>query len=367
MPTVTRRLSGQVTITTTASSAEIYMDNNWDLTKTFMIFSLSTTTNAGYYEATVVTGKLYQGSGTKYAKFERLSTGVYIDAVIEYQIFQMDEASVQHGSVSFTSSDTSKTATVTSVDTTKTFIIATSRCDVVSANPQHFLVTAEVTDATTLTFQRGTASGNCSVEFMCVTISDINTLQTKTGSIISSGSNQTDVTITSVDLTKTITFAHFRTTSGTFQSKHNREAHLTSATNLRIESYSNIASGTLYYVVFVVEFKAGTAYTGYTSQAFGDTATTASIGGTVDTTKTIGKLCGACSTWAEANATAQNSGDTPHRVTFTSTQITATRGKTGVAAYFAWEVMEFAPSSNPTIFDHAVNRGLGRGVLRGLA
>jgi len=349
MPTITRKLSGSTSIAAVNSSVTVAIDDNWNLAKTFMVFTLSTPTIADYYEACVISGKIVQGSGTKNLVFERLSVGVYIIASIEYQVIEMDEATVQRGAATFTASETSKTAVITSVDLTKTFVIATGRIgNNVGAYPDSFLITVELTSATQLTFRRGTATGNMAIEYMVVTISDIATLQTKTGSITSSGSNQTDITITSVNLNKTILFAYFRTTAAVFQSRHNRESCLTSETNLRLESYINISSGTLYYVVYVIEFNSSNVYRGSTSIASGNTAVTESIGGTIDITKSLAKLGGSYNCWARANTASYNSGDSLFRISsLTSTQITFTRGKTGIAAFVDWEVIEFTKISVP--------------------
>jgi hypothetical protein len=350
MPNVKRRWSGSTSFGAVPNSVTVGIDDNWDLTKTFLVFSISTPTNANYYEAAVVSGKIVQGSGTKNLVFERASTGVYIVVSIEYTVIEMDEAIVVHGSSTFTNSQTVKTITITSVDLTKTFVITSGRiADNVSANPQHFLITAVLTNATTLTLTRGTALGALSIEYQIITISDIKSLQTKSGSITSSGSNITDVAITSIDLNKTITFSYFYTTCATFQSKHNREGHLTSDINLRLEAYTNIATNTLYYYVYIIEFASSNVYRGRTSMPSGNTVVTVNIGGTVDLTKTLAKLCGSYCCWTEANASAQDSGDSPFRTSMylSTTVLNATRGKTGIAGYFAWEVIEFTKISVP--------------------
>lgn len=353
MPKVTRRFAGNTTIATTASDSAVYLDSNWDINKTFVVFTASTDSNISYNEAGVVSAKLYVDTGVLYVKFERASSGVYINVYIDYTVIQLENTTVQRGQTVFTASDTSKTATITSVDTTKSFILATGRINVTSANAEHFCFTADLTNATTLTFQRGTASGTLTVEWQVVTITDIKSLQVKTGSVTSSGSNQTDVTITSVDTTKSIVIPYYRTTTSTFQSKHFRETHLTSATNVRFESYSNIATGTIYYSFTVVEFNTGKVNRGYSAFNSANTSETVNIGATIDTGVALAKLQGIGHHWGEANAATNNTGDNLMRISsLSTTQLTASRGRSGVSGYFAWEIIEFAGASGQLYWEH---------------
>jgi hypothetical protein len=361
MPTVSRKLADHVELLSANTSVTVDIDNNWDLSKTFLVFTHTSPTNLDNYERSVVSGKLYESGGTKYVKFERGESGTQF--WIDYQIIQINEAYVQHGQCSLP--DASNTAAIVSIDTTKTFIIATARTNVSNAAAEDFCFLAEVTDATTITFTRNDTTGELTIEYQVITIPEIKSLQVKTGNITSAGSNVTNISITSVDMTKTITFTYFKTSAATFTGRHFREGHITSATNLRFESFTNIASGSIDYLIYVIEFQVSNVYMNYDTITAVNLQTDVSIGATVNLDKTLFKLNGIMGVWLEVESSVKNSGDSITTAwTFTTTQFTVSKGKSGLLTAFAWEIIEFVPLP---IADHNVMRGCARGVMRGVS
>jgi len=361
MPTVSRRLADTVVLTSGSTSVTVDIDNNWDLSKTFMVFHHAAPSLVDNYERSVLAGKIYESGGTKYIKFERGESGSEYN--IDYQILQINEAYVQHGQCSV--GDYSNTATINSIDTTKSFIIATAQINYGNAYPSNFCFLAEITNSTTLTFTRDTTTGTLTIEYMVITIPEIKSIQVKTGTITSGGSNVTNITITSVDLTKTITFTYYKISYDAATCKHLREGHLTSATNLRFESFVNIPSDAIDYLIYVIEFQVSNVYSGYDTIAVGDLQTTVAIGATVNVDKSLFKLNGIMSTWVEGNSSVRNQGDTLTTVwDLQATQFIAGKSKSGILTAFAWEVIEFLPMA---LVDHNVMRGCARGVMRGVS
>jgi hypothetical protein len=197
-------------------------------------------------------------------------------------------------------------------------------------------------------------------------MSDITAVQFVEGQITSATPNQYDKTITSVDLNKSIVIPYFRT--NTFVNAGGfREAHLTSATNLRVESYYYLAPGaTINYKVFIVTFATGQAYRGYSTVASANTTSTVSIGAVVNKDRCIFLLNAHCFTWVEAITTSTDPGYTVNRISnFTNTQLTITRSQTGAEGSFAWELYQFDDISVPSV--GYMNKGawLGHALLPG--
>jgi len=355
MPSVLNRVSGSATILNVNSFVEVNLGTGWTLSRSFVTFGISCPTTSGYYEASCVTGQLSTSGSDLIARFERASSGVFVELTINYTVIELSGITVQRGSVTFNQLDTTKTATISSVTTSKTFIIATGRTNITSADPVYFLFTALVSSSILLTFQRELTppgSQQLYVEYQCITIPDIVSKAVYTGSVTSAGSNQTDITITSVDLTKSIIIPYYRTSFSGMQGQHFRETHFTSSTNVRFEAYTNITSAALYYSFVVLTFPTAKVNRGYSAFTTGNTSEVVSIGATIDTTKCMARLMGQQQI-CEAYTANQDAGDTHMRISaLSTTQLTATRGKSGVAAYFAWEIIEFGVLSGVKKWEH---------------
>jgi hypothetical protein len=113
-------------------------------------------------------------------------------------------ATVQRGTVSFASGEDDKTATISSVDLTKSFIAITVRTDSgANANLSYF--TAVFENATTIRLRRQTTGASSVVSWEVVTISDA---VVQAGFREFSGATQATESITAVDLATTFVIAH---------------------------------------------------------------------------------------------------------------------------------------------------------------
>lgn len=347
MSGITRKQTGFSTLTTTVVEANI--DNNFDLTKSFAIATISCGGDASNYEDIAVKYKIYDDSGQKKIHFERGSGG-YRYVYINWQVVEIDTATVEHGEIAMDGTDTVANATITAVDLDKTFVIASLCLESNDAHSELMLFTTELTSTTNCQFVVGDdyAPADRKIAYQIISMTDISAIQFVEGQITSATSHILDKTITSVDLNKSIVIPYFRTNTfinaGGF-----REAHLTSATNLRIESYYALGVGaTIDYKVFIVTFATGQAYRGYSTISSANLTSTVSIGALVNKDRCIFLLNAHCFTWVEAATTSTDPGYTVNRISnFTNTQITITRSQSGAEGSFAWELYEFDDISVP--------------------
>ena len=123
------------------------------------------------------------------------------DGVVEWQVVEYTDATVQTGDVSFGTNDASKTATITSVDTGKSWLIytyETSGGGEPEEDMDENLIRGLITNATTLTFDRydGTASSTIDLTWYVVEFTDGTTVQHDSKNF-STSQTQQDVTLTS--------------------------------------------------------------------------------------------------------------------------------------------------------------------------
>ena len=365
MPSIIRKLEGSTTIGSTSGSSIIDIDNNWDLSRTFLIFGITCPSNQNLYGYNATVGNLYEESGTKKVKFEREFSGTVVVITINYTIIEMTNTVVQHGYVDFPNGTTVKTATITAVAVTKTFVLAGASTETYDAWARDFFILTEVTNTTTITLRRGQGSGDLHCHYQVIEMSEITSLQTLSGTI--SNTNATlDITITEVDLTKAILIPSYRITSANFDSDNNRTIRLYNSTTIRFSAIYGISDGYIYYNFVVIELPYINVLRAYTTISSGDSTADVTHGGTIDPNRSIVKIGGNARTWCSANYSSKNAADSCFRPSaLTASQFTLTRGKSGVTAYVPWEVIEF-PALSATVLDHPTGRGLSRGVIRGI-
>ncbi|MDH3605688.1 MAG: hypothetical protein OER12_01690, partial [Acidimicrobiia bacterium] len=177
--------------------------------------------------------------------------------VVEWQVVQYDGASVQSGDLSFASGDSSRNATVTSVDTSKSWLIYSYRTNFsATQNIGEKLLRGTVADSTTLTFDRSVSGTTNDLSWYLVEFTDATTVQH--GSV-AFGSSDTlkDVTITAVDPANSISVGGYQMTGGRSPYASNDvpgvawfTLDVTSATNLRVERSAALATADLgWYVI----------------------------------------------------------------------------------------------------------------------
>lgn len=122
-----------------------------------------------------------------------------VSGTLEWQVIEFTDSSVQTGEVSFLTTDTSKTANITSVDLDKSWLLVSMKTDTGDiANIGQKLVRGAITDATTLTFDRDSTGQALQVTYHVVEFSDGTTVQ-RGSSSFDSATVQNDVTISNVD------------------------------------------------------------------------------------------------------------------------------------------------------------------------
>ncbi|MGD0101042.1 MAG: DUF2341 domain-containing protein, partial [Acidobacteriota bacterium] len=194
-----------------------------------------------------------------------LQTAPSTGTVLEWQVVQYTNSSVQYGTVSFATTDSSKTATVTSVDTTKSWLICSYNSAAGVTGISQKLVEGVLTNSTTLTFTRLANGQAITLRYYLVTFTDGTTVQSGTTAF---GTTDTtlNATISSVDLTRTLAAASSFQRGG--QSSYTGDdqpatgwftTKLSSATNLQL-TRGNALSSTANVSWYVVQFPAPQAF-----------------------------------------------------------------------------------------------------------
>jgi hypothetical protein len=186
------------------------------------------------------------------------------DGTADWQVVSMANASVQRGDLSFLTTDASATVTVSSVDTTKSFLIAswTTNGDGIGAN----FVRGRITSPTQLTFDRGATGRALNLTWFLVTLTDGSAVQSGNSSF-STATTQVNVSsLAPVTLSRSVAFlsGFQRGGSTPFAGLSPSDnpgvgwftADLTSTTNLRL-TRGTTQSATAEAAWFVVEFAQG--------------------------------------------------------------------------------------------------------------
>src|SRR5690349_20573973 len=145
---------------------------------------------------------------------------------------------VQSGSATIADGASSTTATITAVDTTKSFVVFSERVD--SVNPIDAQVSGQLTNATTVTFARMGTTGAVAVEWYVAEFTSGVSVQR--GSV-SSTNTSIDVTLPSaVTLSQSFPLVSMRTDGTTFNGNDFVAPTLTTATNLNFALKSGLAA-----------------------------------------------------------------------------------------------------------------------------
>ena len=164
-------------------------------------------------------------------------------AIVEWQVVEFtDIAVVQTGDVAFASGEGSKTDTLTSVDTSKAWLIyGYTSDDGTISDIGEKLVRGMVTNATTLTFDRDNTGQNMDLTWYLVEFTDGTSVQHASEAFTSS-QTQRNVTITAVDTARSFAVAGHYMRGGKSPYSANDNAgvgwvtlELTTATNLKID------------------------------------------------------------------------------------------------------------------------------------
>jgi len=160
----------------------------------------------------------------------------------EWQVVEFAAATVQTGDISWAAGDATRTATVTTVDTAKSWLLFSYQSAAgTTANIGQKMVRGVVTNPTTLTFDRNNTGQTMTLTWSLITFTDETKVQSGTA-WFSASESQKDVTIASVDTSKAIAAAgaiHYRGGSTPYSADDNPGTgtvtlDFTSSTNLRL-------------------------------------------------------------------------------------------------------------------------------------
>ncbi|MGH7313504.1 MAG: PQQ-binding-like beta-propeller repeat protein [Candidatus Rokuibacteriota bacterium] len=191
------------------------------------------------------------------------TAGSTLDGTADWQVVSMANASVQRGDLSFLSTDASLTVPVASVDTTKSFVVASwlSYGGAIGAN----FVRGRITSPTQLTFDRGTTGAALDLTWYLVTLTDGSSVQSGNASF-GAAATQVDVSLSAVTLSRSVAFLSGNQRGGSTPyaglSPNDNPgvgwftADMTGTTNLRL-TRSVTGSATAEAAWFVVSFAQG--------------------------------------------------------------------------------------------------------------
>lgn len=194
-----------------------------------------------------------------------------IFSVIFYTIIHVSETqaaqlkSAQSNTTILANGNSSVTASISSVDTGKAFLVF--GVSVTDASPAGALITGQMTSSTTLTFRRVGTSGNVTIKW--------HVAEFVSGVTVQRGSTSTttptiNVPLTSVDLTKSFPIISLRAGGTVASNQDFSRAKLTSSTNLQLSLDAVRSDGVVEWQV--VKYDDSQVQTGDVSFANGDSS-----------------------------------------------------------------------------------------------
>jgi hypothetical protein len=170
-----------------------------DLSKTFALISYQHT-GTTYGVADFYRARLTSSANLELSKQAGGSTG----AVVDWQVVELTAGgTVQKGDLSFLSSDTSKTAVINAVDSTKAFLLAYWNVGGTGIAPN--FIRGRIASATQLTFDRADTGTAVSLTYFVVGLNDASAVQNGNASFSSSETTK-GVTLTAVSLSRSVAF-----------------------------------------------------------------------------------------------------------------------------------------------------------------
>jgi YD repeat-containing protein len=226
------------------------------MSKTFVLVSAAPNfTNNGLDERWTIRGRLT--SSTNLELF-RTENGSAVDAY--WQVVEMQGASVQRGIATIPDSTTSVNASITSVDTTKSFLIMNIAADSsANGNEGRYLIRGAFTNSTTLTFNRVGTQGTPTIAWEVVSMSDGTTVQSGAKSTTATSDSTLNQTLSSaVDLARSFVYLSVQggaNGTATDLGEVSWTGSLTSTTNLRLQRGATGSQATINWQA--VQFAAG--------------------------------------------------------------------------------------------------------------
>lgn len=250
--------------------------------------------------------------------------------------------SVQQGTVSLSSAQTSNTATVSSVNSNNYAVHYLGSTNVATATSYNKVDIGLTYSGTTVTATRDTSGAGETCGFVLIEFNGAalnQAVQAISKSWVSSGTSTTS-TITSVNTSRSLIIYAGQQSDGTTNgARLKQKAMLTNSTTVTFD-VNTANSQNLIYNCHVVEFVSGvlasSAQRGTTTISASSTSNTSTIS-SVTTSKSLLSFLGATTT-----LTTNSQGSILAGTSLTnSTTVTASRGGTSNAVTASWEVMEF--------------------------
>jgi hypothetical protein len=223
-----------------------------DLSKTYALISYQHT-GTTYGVADFYRARLTSPTNLELSKQAGGSTG----AVVDWQVVELTAGgTVQRGDLSFLSSDASKTAAISAVDSTKAFLLA--YWNVGSAGIAPNFIRGRITSATQLTFDRADTGTTINLTYFVAELNDASTVQNGNTSFLSTETSK-GVTLTSVALSRSVAFLSGKGYGGITSANADNPgpgwftADLTTTTNLQLVR-GTTGTATADAAWFVVEF-----------------------------------------------------------------------------------------------------------------
>ena len=238
----------------------VTLPSSVDTTRSFPIISYrnasGNTDNDDFMRAKIIDGG---------ATLELSTVSTPSNGFVEWQVVQYDDSFVQTGDLSFSSGQSSRTATLAqSVNTSKSWLIYNFKSDSGTVtNIGQKLVRGEITNGTTLTFDRDNTGQNVNLTWFLVEFADATLVQHDNQSF-TNAETQKDVTINGVTTAKSIADGGYfgRGGKSPYSSDDNPGVgwftlDLTSSTNLQItRAITGSSTADIYWSV--VEFCSAT-------------------------------------------------------------------------------------------------------------
>jgi len=225
-------------ITGASSTEDVTITNVSDTTKCFVLVNSFYDDSSYNRTPEVITGYLSSTTNLRLECGSGNTNGIWV-----WQVVKIDNASVQTGE--FTMTTISATATISSVTTSKSFVVSGARDSAAKVNgPDDWSITCDLTNSTTVTAYRKNNARDLVVRYHVVSLSDTDFSVQRNLESITSTSAQ-NITISSVDTDRSVpivggkgNFSAITSEGSTSNGLHHigTTLILTSSTNLQVEN-----------------------------------------------------------------------------------------------------------------------------------
>jgi hypothetical protein len=267
--------------------------------------------------------------------------------------------SVQSGTATIANGSSSVTATISSVDTTKAFLVfGASLGSDVTADPINSQASGQLAGATSVTFERIGTTGTITIHWYVAEFN--NNVSVQRGSDSMPTVTSDNVTLSSVNTAKSFVIVSMRTSGATYDANDFVKAKLTSSTNLALDLQGSSMSDTVVEWQ-VIEYTDATVQTGDISFLAADSSKTATVTA-IDTSKSW-----LVYSYNSAAGTAADIGQKLVRGSIgSSTSLSFSRDNTGQAISLTWYLIAFTDETTVqqgtksfTTVDTSLNAAIG--------